>query len=48
MTIYLGRDGSFYGGFDCEFGRIGSNMEEVIDGLLNCDPPTRLDMVVPN
>ena len=47
MTIYLSEAGEFYGGFDYEYGRLGSNFRELIDVLLNEDPPaTMLDRVL--
>jgi hypothetical protein len=48
MTIYMGRDGRLYGGFDNEFGCLGSNAIEALDGVLNGDMPTKLDMRVPD
>jgi hypothetical protein len=42
MTIYLSEDGEFYGGFDNQYGRLGSNFRELIDVLLNEDPPTTM------
>lgn len=46
MTIYLGRDGEFYGGFDAEYGRISANVEGLIDSVLNRHPAVRLDQVL--
>jgi hypothetical protein len=44
MTIYLGRDGEFYGGFDREYGRLASSMEELLNALFNRGgPPARLE-----
>jgi hypothetical protein len=42
MTIYLARDGRFYGGFDSEYGCIAPSVEELVDSVLNLHPPVRL------
>lgn len=46
MTIYLGADGLFYGGYDREFGRLGSTVREVLDRLLNDASGAVLDLRV--
>lgn len=43
MTIYLARDGIFYGGFDAEYGRIADSLEGLVDSVLNKRPAVRLD-----
>jgi hypothetical protein len=44
MTIYVAQDGTLYGGFDREFGRLGADVKEALNGLLNQDPLPRLDL----
>jgi SUKH-3 immunity protein len=43
MTIYLGQNGVFYGGFDSEYGPLASNIEELVNAVLNQCPPARLE-----
>jgi hypothetical protein len=43
MSIYLSQGGGFYGGFDSEYGRLASDFRELIDALLNQNPPVSLD-----
>jgi hypothetical protein len=45
MTLCIAEDGAIYGGYDNEFGRIGSDICEAVDSLLN-RPPVPLDMPV--
>jgi SUKH-3 immunity protein of toxin-antitoxin system len=42
MTIYLGRDGALYGGFDKEFGPLGTDVQQLVAGILTQVPPTPL------
>ena len=38
MTLFLGADGNFYGGFGAEYGRLGASFQETLDGVLNHEP----------
>lgn len=38
MTIYLGEDGAFYGGFDHDYGRLGADIFETLEAVLYFRP----------
>jgi len=46
MGVMFGSDSVFYGGYDREFGPLGSSVQEVVDGLFCMTPPVRLSMIV--
>lgn len=46
MTIYYNQNGAFYGGFDRDFGCLGHTVIEVVDHVLNTDPPPPFDLTV--
>lgn len=44
MTIYMARDGGYWGAFDEEYGYLGESIFEVVDGVLNSAGDRTLDL----